>query len=46
MKKKYSMFSFKVDFRAGWDPGLGKYINTRKQRDETAERMGRRRVKD
>jgi predicted nucleic acid-binding Zn ribbon protein len=46
MPKKFSLFSFKMDFREGWDPGLGKYINTSKQRDQECERMGRRRIKD
>lgn len=29
----YSTFRTIVDFRSGWDPGLGEYVDTKRQRE-------------
>jgi len=34
MRRKFSTFAINVDFRSGWDMGLGEYIDTKKQREE------------
>jgi len=39
-KRKFSNFGISVDFRPGWDPGFGKYIDTRRQRDNLLAEKG------
>ena len=45
-KRIWSNFNYTVDFRAGWDPGLGKYVDTKRQREVLLEENNLRRVKD
>lgn len=45
-KPKLSPFSFKFDFWHGYDPGLGQYIDTTKQREQVMREKGARRVRD
>lgn len=33
MERVYSSFNFTIDFRDGYDIGLGKYFNTARERD-------------
>lgn len=35
-----------IDFREGFDPGLGQYVSTKRERDDAIERLGLRRIKD
>jgi putative FmdB family regulatory protein len=35
-----------VDFRDGWDPGLGEYVSTKRQRQNLLDENHLRRVKD
>ena len=37
---------FKFDFKAGFDPGQGKYFNTARERDTSADKNDLRRIKD
>lgn len=37
---------FTIDFVPGYDYGLGKYIDTKKQREEVMREVGARRIKD
>lgn len=41
-----SSFSFKFDFKYGYDPGLGKYFDSAKQRDNEISKQGARRIRD
>ena len=43
--KTYSLAGFVMDFREGFDPGLGEYMNTARQRDTFVDRNELRRVK-
>lgn len=36
----YSTFRTIVDFRPGWDCGMGEYVDTKKQRDEFLKAKG------
>jgi len=45
-KLKPSSFSFKFDFRPGYDAGLGQYIDTAKQREQVMREQGARRIRD
>jgi len=38
-------FSFTVDFKPGFDVGLGEYCDTKKQRDDFVEKKNLRRVR-
>jgi putative FmdB family regulatory protein len=46
VKQRFKPFMFKFDFKPGWDPGLGEYVDTKKQREETVARNNLRRIKD
>lgn len=35
-----------IDFREGFDPGLGQYVSTKRERDELVGANGLRRIKD
>ena len=39
----YSLGNFVIDFKPGYDAGLGEYVETAKQRDEIMKRHGLRR---
>jgi len=46
MRRLYSVFGFKFDFRYGWDPGLGMYVDNKKQRETVLREKGLVREKD
>jgi len=46
MKSKYTSFSFSMDFKPGFDYGLGKYVTSKKQRENIIAEKGLRRIKD
>lgn len=41
----YSPLPHTIDFRSGYDPGLGEYVDTKKQRDRIMNENNLRRVK-
>lgn len=43
-ERKFSPFGFKFDFKYGWDAGLGTYVDSKKQREETLRSKGLRKV--
>lgn len=43
MRRLYSTFRTIVDFRAGWDPGLGMYVDTKRQRENELRVRGLKR---
>lgn len=45
-KRVFSLAGFVIDFRPGWDPGLGQFMNTARQRDTYVDKHELRRVKD
>lgn len=38
--------TFTIDFKDGWDPGLGEYISTKRQRESVMREKNLQRVKD
>ena len=46
MKRKWSSFSFSIDFRDGYDIGLGRYFNTARERDYHIAKNQIRRIRD
>jgi len=42
-KRKYGNFGIHIDFTPGWDPGFGKYIYTKGERDNLLSESGYRR---
>ena len=38
--------SFRIDFKPGWDPGFGRYVDTKRDRDNTLAEKNWRRIKD
>ena len=42
-RRIYSATPFFFDFWYGWDPGLGEYVDTRKDRESFARKKGLRR---
>lgn len=42
--RKYSTFGFTFDFKYGWDPGLGQYVDNKKQRENTLREKGLRKA--
>ena len=45
MKRRWSPFRTIVDFRAGWDTGLGMYVDTKRQRETELRKRGLKRDK-
>ena len=45
-RRMYSTAGFKIDFKAGFDPGQGEWFDSAAQRDESAARANIRRIKD
>lgn len=46
VKQKFMPPSFRIDFTAGWDPGLGQYVDTKRERENIVARDELKRVKD
>lgn len=46
MRRRFSSFRTIVDFRPGWDQGLGTYVDTKRQRQAEMEKRGLVRIKD
>ena len=44
-RRLWSSFSFVVDFRPGFDMGLGEYCDTKKDRSESVARNNLRRIR-
>ena len=42
-KRVYGNFGISIDFTPGWDVGFGKYIDTKRQRDNLLSEKGLRR---
>lgn len=45
-KRVWDSFGFKFDFKAGYDEGLGEYVNSKKEREDIMRRKGLRRITD
>jgi len=45
MKRRWTPFKVVVPFRDGYDPGLGEYFNTQRERDYYVEKNELRRIK-
>jgi len=45
-RRIYSPFRHSFTFWYGWDPGLGKYVDTKRQRDNTLAVKGLRKMHD
>lgn len=41
-----SQCGYIIDFKEGFDPGLGQYVSTKRERESVLERNGLRRIKD
>ena len=46
VKQQFKPFIFKVDFRPGFDPGFGQYVNTKAERENVIARDELKRIKD
>ena len=44
-RRQFRNAGFRFDFKEGFDPGLGEYVGTAKERDETVARNNLRRVR-
>ena len=44
--RKYHAAKHKVDFTAGYDHGLGEFVNTKAQRDNIVSELNLRRIRD
>ena len=40
MTRLYTPFSFTVDFTPGWQPAFGKYVDTKRERDNLVAEKG------
>ncbi len=45
-RRLFHLAYFKFDFKEGFDPGLGKYMGTARERDTYADRKNLQRIKD
>lgn len=45
-RRIYHPKEFRIDFKAGYDPGLGEYVDTSSQRADIVAKNNLRRVKD
>ena len=45
-RRIFTFGMFNVDFKPGWDPGLGKWVDTKMQRENTLAEKGYTRIKD
>lgn len=45
-KRVFTAAPFTFDFKAGYDPGLGKYMNSARERDTFVDKNNLRRAKD
>jgi len=46
MKRVYNPTPFTFDFKYGWDEGLGKYVDSKRERQQEMDRLGVRRIRD
>jgi len=46
MRQNWESLGINVSFRDGFDPGLGKYFNTQRERDYHVDANNLRRVRD
>ena len=46
MQRRYSLGGFTIDFSPGFDPGLGEYCNSKRERENFISQKGLRRIKD
>lgn len=45
-RRLYGFGKVDVEFRPGWDDGLGVYVDTKKQREDVMRAQGARRIRD
>lgn len=45
-RRNFAIGGFTIDFRPGWDSGFGKYIDTKKQRENLLAEKNWSRIKD
>ena len=46
MRRIYSLGGFSIDFKPGFDPGLGEYVETKRQRENIISENNLRRIID
>ena len=44
-RRLFNSLPFSVDFTAGYDPGLGEYVDTKRQRENIISKSDLRRIK-
>lgn len=44
--QRFTPPAFRIDFTSGWDPGLGQYVDTKRERENIIARDGLKRMKD
>jgi putative FmdB family regulatory protein len=44
-RQVFTPFAFTFDFTPGYDPGLGKWVDTKREREDIIARKGLRRVR-
>lgn len=46
VKQRFTPPSFRIDFKPGWDPGLGQYVDTKRDRENIVAKNDLRRWRD